>query len=124
MFSIKHSDRKIWNACVGFYNLQPWRENMQEKGERLVIYYDESTVNPTVFVFQGSLDQFLELSEIEPYGETLNSRENPREARVEVKRRDTNRTIMVVAQEIERERVSISHIFEPGLQILTAKRID
>ena len=99
-------------------------KRMQEKGERLVIYYDESTVNPTVFVFQGSLDQFLELSEIEPYGETLNSRENPREARVEVKRRDTNRTIMVVAQEIERERVSISHIFERGFQVLTAKRID
>ena len=107
-------------------------KRMQEKekdallGKQMVVmYYRQDAIDPPILLFKGGINQFLDQSEIEPYGKKLTySRVNPHEATVEVQRRDTGRKIVLVAKELERARVSISHIFEPGFQVLTAKRID
>ena len=104
---------------------------MQEKdkdalfGKQMVVtYYRKDGIEPPVFTFEGTLEQFLKQSEIEPDGKILNSYDIPREVIVEVERRDNGGTVVLIAQEIERARVSISRIFEPGFQVLTAKAID
>lgn len=60
---------------------------MQEKDSLLsgclVAYYRQDGEDPPVNFFRGSLNKFLQLSEIPPYGKVLNySRENNREAKV------------------------------------------
>lgn len=82
-------------------------KRMQEKdallGERLVTYYRKNAIDPPIFFFQGSLDQFLQLPEIDPYGEILEySRDTPREAIVVAKRRDKDCTVLI-AKERERD---------------------
>lgn len=94
-----------------FTTCKPRREKMQEKekdallGKRLVTYYRQDAIDPPTFLFQGSIEQFLQLSEIKPYGKILEySRVNPREATVVAKRIDNGRTVILIAQEIERAR--------------------
>lgn len=89
--------------------------------QKIVEYYRKDGIDPPIFVFEGTLEQFLKQSEIEPYGKILNSCDN-HEVIVAVQRRDNGRTVELVAKEIERTKVSISHIFEPGFQVLTAKK--
>ena len=79
---------------------------MQEKdillSECFVAYYRQDRENPPVNFFQGSLNQFLELSEIKPYGEILaRSRVNDHEASVVVERRDNGDRVILIAEEIE-----------------------
>lgn len=67
-----------------------------------VIYYRKDSIEPAICRFQGSLNQFLELSEIKPYGKKLTySRVNDNEAIVEV-RTSSNRHKKLIAKEIER----------------------
>ena len=82
---------------------------MQEKekdallGKRIeVMYYRQDSIDPAICRFQGSLNQFLELSEIKPYGKKLTySRVNDNEAIVEV-RTSSNRHRKLIAKEIQR----------------------
>lgn len=95
-----------------FTTCNPRREKMQEKekdtleGTRIeVVYYRKDSIEPAICRFQGSLNQFLELSEIKPYGKILkcSSCENPHETIVEVERIDNGDRVMLIAQEIERD---------------------
>lgn len=95
-----------------FTTCNPRREKMQEKekdtleGTRIeVVYYRKDSIEPAICRFQGSLNQFLQLSEIKPYGEILaRSRVNDHEAIVVVKRRDNGGTVELIAKEIQRAR--------------------
>lgn len=92
-----------------FTTCNPRREKMQEKEKDAlkdtrieVIYYRKDSIEPAICRFQGSLNQFLELSEIKPYGEILaRSRVNDNEAIVEV-RTSSNRRRKLIAKEIQR----------------------
>lgn len=85
---------------------------MQEKekdallGQQLAVtYYRKDSIEPAICRFQGSLNQFLQLSEIKPYGEILaRSRVNDHEASVVVERRDNGGTVELIAKEIQRAR--------------------
>ena len=82
---------------------------MQEKekdallGQQLAVtYYRKDSIEPAICRFQGSLNQFLQLSEIKPYGEILaRSRVNDHEASVVVDRRDNGDRVILIAEEIE-----------------------
>lgn len=95
-----------------FTTCNPRREKMQEKEKDAlkdtrieVIYYRKDSIEPAICRFQGSLNQFLELSEIKPYGEILaRSRVNDHEASVVVERRDNSGTVELIAKEIQRAR--------------------
>lgn len=95
-----------------FTTCNPRREKMQEKEKDAlkdtrieVIYYRKDSIEPAICRFQGSLNQFLELSEIKPYGEILaRSRVNDHEASVVVERRDNGGTVELIAKEIQRAR--------------------
>lgn len=96
-----------------FTTCNPRREKMQEKekdalkdallGKKIVEYYRKDSIDPAICTFQGSLDQFLQLSEIKPYGKKLkcSSCENPHEASVVVERRDNGDRVILIAEEIE-----------------------
>jgi len=85
---------------------------MQEKdkdalfGTQMVVtYYRKDRIDPPIFSFRGTLEQFLQLSEIKPYGEILaRSRVNDHEASVVVERRDNGGTVELIAKEIQRAR--------------------
>ena len=95
-----------------FTTCNPRREKIQEKEKDAlkdtrieVIYYRKDSIEPAICRFQGSLNQFLELSEIKPYGEILaRSRVNDHEASVVVERRDNGGTVELIAKEIQRAR--------------------
>ena len=73
--------------------------------KKSVEYYRKDAINPPVVVFEGSLEQFLQLREIKPYGEILaRSRVNDHEASGVVKRRDNGGTVELIAKEIQRAR--------------------
>ncbi len=77
---------------------------MQEKDSLLsgclVAYYRQDGEDPPVNFFRGSLNKFLQLSEIPPYGKVLNySRENNREAKVVVTGRQSGYNVTLVAEE-------------------------
>lgn len=83
---------------------------MQEKekdallGQQLAVtYYRKDSIEPAISLFQGSLNQFLQLSEIKPYGKMLKclSCENPHETIVEVERIDNGDRVILIAEEIE-----------------------
>ena len=83
-------------------------KRMQEKEKdtllvkKSVEYYRKDSIEPAICRFQGSLNQFLELSEIKPYGEILaRSRVNDHEASVVVERRDNGDRVILIAEEIE-----------------------
>lgn len=92
-----------------FTTCNPRREKMQEKekdtleGTRIeVIYYRKNAINPPISSFEGTLEQFLMLPRIEPYGKILaRSRVNDNEAIVEV-RTSSNRRRKLIAKEIQR----------------------
>lgn len=70
--------------------------------KKSVEYYRKDAINPPVVVFEGSLEQFLQLREIKPYGKKLTySRVNDNEAIVEV-RTSSNRHRKLIAKEIQR----------------------
>ncbi|MGP1583342.1 MAG: hypothetical protein ACTTH6_03915 [Candidatus Altimarinota bacterium] len=86
----------------------PWREKMQEKEKdallvkKSVEYYRKDGIDPPISIFEGTLKQFLKLSEIKPYGEILaRSRVNDHEASVVVERRDNGDRVILIAEEIE-----------------------
>ena len=83
-------------------------KRMQEKEKdtllvkKSVEYYRKDSIEPAICRFQGSLNQFLELSEIKPYGEILaRSRVNDHEASVVVERRDNGDRVILIAKEID-----------------------
>ena len=67
-----------------------------------VIYYRKNAINPPISIFEGTLEQFLMLPRIEPYGKILaRSRVNDHEASVVVERRDNGDRVILIAEEIE-----------------------
>lgn len=92
-----------------FTTCNPRREKMQEKekdellGKRIeVMYYRKNAINPPISIFEGTLEQFLVLPRIEPYGKVVGrSRVNDHEAIVEV-RTSSNRRRKLIAKEIQR----------------------
>ena len=73
-------------------------------GQQLAVtYYRKDSIEPAICRFQGSLNQFLQLSEIKPYGKILkySSCENPHETIVEVERIDNGDRVILIAEEIE-----------------------
>ena len=97
-----------------FTTCNPRREKMQEKekdalkdallGQQLAVtYYRKDSIEPAICRFQGSLDQFLDQSEIKPYGKIVkcSSCENPHETIVEVERIDNGDRVILIAEEIE-----------------------
>lgn len=82
---------------------------MQEKdkdaleGTRIeVMYCRKDGIDPPIASFRGTLEQFLQLSEIKPYGKVVGrSRVNDNEAIVEV-RTSSNRRRKLIAKEIQR----------------------
>lgn len=68
--------------------------------ECLVAYYRQDRENPPVNFFRGSLNKFLQLSEIPPYGKVLKrSCTNNREATVVVVGRQSGYNVTLVAEE-------------------------
>lgn len=77
---------------------------MQEQdivlSECLVAYYRQDRENPPVNFFPGSLNKFLQLSEIPPYGKVLKRfHANNREATVVVEGRQSGYHVTLVAEE-------------------------
>lgn len=85
--------------------MQEEEEKDELLGKRIeVMYYRKNAINPPISIFEGTLEQFLMLPRIEPYGKVVGrSRVNDHEAIVEV-RTSSNRHKKLIAKEIQRAR--------------------